>query len=193
MPEKILAAEGPFFHGLLKKYADRPLGEILSVGAFDQGENWARDRRFASVRGGKYFAESPETVAAEVAARLRAIRAADAGLQDVQLVEDRVILKVVLKTQLRVVSVVEAMQVADCGAQFSGRFGVRAEATLDPTDYAASHQVGRQIDPKEFAAIEFPSVRRSGGVNCLVYAPLDHVDTAASSKFPRQLMQSGAV
>jgi hypothetical protein len=193
MPDKILATTGPFFHGLLKKYADRPLGDILSVGSFEQGENWARDRRFALPRGGKYFAESPETLAQEVAARLRAVRAADEGLQDVQLVEDRVILKVVLKTPLRVVSVVEAVQAADCGTQFIGRFGVSAQATLNPNDYAPSHQVGRQIDPKEYAGIEFPSVRRNGGVNYLLYAPLDHVDMAASSEFSPQLMPIGAV
>jgi hypothetical protein len=165
MPEKTLAPARPFYHGLIKKYADRPLDAILSIGSYDQGEAWARERRFALPQGCKYFADSPETVAAEIVARLRPILAVDGGLQDVPLA-DRVVVQVMLKTQPRVLSVLEATQDAACAGEFVTEFEVGAEATLSKDDYGPSHLVGDRVDRNRFAGIEYPSVRRVGGVNC---------------------------
>ena len=68
------------------KLHGRPLEQILEVSDRDKGKEWIKNRRFAHPRGGKYFADSLETLAAEMRARMQHLRASDAGLADVRLI-----------------------------------------------------------------------------------------------------------
>lgn len=184
MPDKKLPISQIVYHAIPEtKVHNRTIAQLLTIASYDQGPEWIMTRRFAHPRGGK----SPATAAAEIHYRRKLAIEADPGLGRVPLVKTA-IFKVTLGSSLVVLSVLDATNVGACTAQFLRQYAIAPALTLDPGDYRPSHRIGNLVDADQYAGIEYPSVRRPGGANYLLYSPLPYVDAANSPNDPDQLV-----
>lgn len=136
-------------------------------------------RRFARAdTGTMYFGESAATVGAELRlpaapARLH-LYVGGGTTAKFWLYEAR------FRAGCQVLSVRRAEETPANRQAFAARYGADPVACLDPDDYAASHDVAKDLT-HDLKGVSYPSVRRTAGHCLAMYAAEDDVDHMASS------------
>jgi hypothetical protein len=193
MPDAMIPQQTPYYQSISCAYLPKSVAQLMTIEDWDRGDDWARDRRFGHRDGGKYLSNSTEGAVAEAQSRIR--RAAITGLDSLpsDALEEVAVFEVRFQSDLSVMSVIEANRHDNCRNDFVAQYDCQPDETIakdtPEKSLPASQAVARRVKDAGYEGIEFPSVRRHGAKNLMVFDPLTAVDLSMSPNNPVHFAQ----